>query len=170
MLLASSTDDRNRPRRGGGRCSSSGPPRVSPASSTNDRVETTVSVGASPPPDQRDRPVRRRRRRYRDGRLGEGGVAGARTGPWSSSSSPARRASRSPGPSTTTSPTSDTHPTRRPGHVDRVGLLCGGVIGLAVVALVILGLADAPTEACVAVGGIGTTLAVPLGAYLRRAN
>jgi hypothetical protein len=62
---------------------------------------------------------------------------------------------------------SGARPTDRAGHVDRVGLLCGAVIALAVIALVILGLADAPAEASVATGGIGTTLAVTIRAYLR---
>jgi hypothetical protein len=161
--MSSSTSTRWNSKEWAGRCANSGPPRVSPASSTNDREETPVSLGAPPPPDQCDRPIRRRRRRHAGASRGAG--SSRNTGPTSTSSLPDRRASRSPESS---SASSGTQRAGRAGHVDRVGQLCGWVTGLTVVSLVILSIVGAPGEAYAAAGGIGTALAAALSFYLRR--
>jgi len=137
--------------------------------------ETSVSVGAPRPDDQRDRPIRRRRRpRPPAARPRERAAAlipeprGTRA-----SSSSARPARHSPTPAATPQtpgPADQPDYAHRPagGQVDRVGLLCGWIAGLAIVAIVVLGLAGSAPEAFAAIGGIGAALAVAVKIYLWR--
>jgi len=97
-------------------------------------------------------------------------VARRRNARASAPSSPARAARHSPAAAARrAAPGPACEDSHQPGRqVDRVGLLCGWIAGLAIVATVVLCLADAPGEAYAAIGGIGAALAVAVKIYLWR--